>query len=52
MPSISPATDVSYPRTVKITLEFPMESTSQCSRFIMMIMLNEVLAMAASKEFD
>ena len=48
------ATGVSYPRTITITLEVPMESISQYSGFMMtMIMnhrkrtLNEGLAMVA-----
>ena len=58
MPSIHRVTGVSYPRTITITLEVPIESISQYSRFIMMMMpnhgkrmLNEGLAMAAM-EFE
>ena len=40
MPSIHRVTGVSYPRTITITLEVPMESISQHSGFMMMMMLN------------
>ena len=58
MLSISQATGLYYPRTMTITLEAPMESISQYSSFMIMmmlnhhkLMLNERLALAAM-EFE
>ena len=56
IPSICRATDMYYQNTMTITLGFPMESISQYSGFMMMMMLNhrkrmlnESSAMAASE---